>query len=174
MNPTPCPLSLQKSFQRPQLTFDIVPATPEALAELDAELRNWYSMYLEFRYFKQKVKMYLDSGIFLKGQMYFGMNVPNPMKAKTKKMVEPKLAMNSLLLRRRLRAGKNASLLFSELSPLSSFEKAFCENPFFGSCLPPLFLCFLCWHRSRSWATAEMKTWSRKFERIFKKPPERR
>ena len=49
------------------------------------------------------------------------MKVPNPMKAKTKKMVDPKLAMNSLLLRRRLSAGKNASLVFEELPPLSSF-----------------------------------------------------
>ena len=57
-------------------------------------------------------------------EMYFGMKVPNPMKAKTKKMVEPKFAMNSLLLKRRLSAGKNASLVFSELSPFSSFEKA--------------------------------------------------
>ena len=58
-------------------------------------------------------------------EMYFGMKVPNPMKANTKKMVEPKFAMNSLLLKRRLSAGKNASLAFSELSPFSSFEKTF-------------------------------------------------
>ena len=60
-------------------------------------------------------------------ELYFGMKVPNPMKAKTKKMVEPKFAMNNLLLKSRLSAGKNASLAFSELSPFSSFEKTFEE-----------------------------------------------
>ena len=55
--------------------------------------------------------------------MYFGIKVPNPMKAKTKKMVDPKFAMNSLLLRRRFSAGKNASLVFEELAPFSSFQK---------------------------------------------------
>merc|ERR1719209_1333872 len=60
--------------------FDIVPASPEALAELEAFVRNWYSM---------------------------------------------KFAMNSLLLKRRLSAGKNASLVFSELSPFSSSVSLF-------------------------------------------------
>ena len=67
------------------------------------------------------------------------MKVPNPMKAKTKKMVEPKFAMNSLLLRRRLSAGKNASFVFSEPSPFSSFE-----NTFFLQLLHKDF--FACYH----------------------------
>ena len=45
------------------------------------------------------------------------------MKAKTKKIVDPKFAMNSLLLRRRFSAGKNASLVFAEFSPFNSFQK---------------------------------------------------
>ena len=52
------------------------------------------------------------------------------MKAKTKKMVDPKFAMNSLLLRRRFSAGKNASLVFEELAPFSSFQR---DN--FAACL---------------------------------------
>ena len=38
-------------------------------------------------------------------------------------MVDPKFAMNSLLLRRRFSAGKNASLVFEELAPFSSFQR---------------------------------------------------
>ena len=80
-------------------------------------------------------------------EMYFGMKVPNPMKAKTKKMVEPKFAMNSLLLKRRLSAGKNASLVFSELSPFSSFEKAnlqLLNTDFFPSLMIISFVSHLC------------------------------
>ena len=54
--------------------------------------------------------------------MYFGMNVPNPINANTKKMVDPKLAMNSLLPRSLLRAGKNASFVLA-LSPFNSYSK---------------------------------------------------
>ena len=88
--------------------------------------------------------------------MYFGMKVPNPMKAKTKKMVDPKFAMNSLLLRRRFSAGKNASLVFEELAPFSSFEKdnfAAVLQRLFGLLsfvISPLSPCFLCWHQSLS------------------------
>ena len=80
---------------QPSLTFDIVPASPEARAECEAFCLNWYSMY-------------------------FGMNVPNPMNANTKKMVDPKLAMNSLLPRSLFRAGKNASFVLP-LSPFNSY-----------------------------------------------------
>ena len=54
--------------------------------------------------------------------MYFGMNVPNPINANTKKMVDPKLAMNNLLPRSLLRAGKNASFVLA-LSPFNSYSK---------------------------------------------------
>ena len=81
----------------PSLTFDIVPASPEARAECEAFCLNWYSMY-------------------------FGMNVPNPINANTKKMVDPKLAMNNLLPRSLLRAGKNASFVLA-LSPFNSYSK---------------------------------------------------
>ena len=93
----------------------MVPANPEARAELEAFVRNWYSMYLEAEYFPVQETINV--------QVYFGMKVPNPMKAKTKKMVDPKFAMNSLLLRRRFSAGKNASLVFEELAPFSSFPR---------------------------------------------------
>ena len=40
---------VQLSWQR-KITFDIVPASPEARAELEAFVRNWYSMYLQTEY----------------------------------------------------------------------------------------------------------------------------
>ena len=116
MNPTPCPLSLQKSFQRPQLTFDIVPATPEALAELDAELRNWYSMYLEFRHFKQKVKIYLDSGIFLKGQNVLWHECAESHESKDKEDGRAKVGHEQLVAEETLEGGEErVSLVFRTL-----------------------------------------------------------
>ena len=116
-NDTPCPLSLQKSFQRPQLTFDIVPATPEALAELDAELRNWYSMYLEFRYFKQKVKMYLDSGIFLKGQNVLWHECAESHESEDEEDGRAKVGHEQLVAEEALEGGEErVSLVFRTLS----------------------------------------------------------
>ena len=88
-------------------------------------------MYLEAEYFPVQETINV--------QVYFGMKVPNPMKAKTKKMVDPKFAMNSLLLRRRFSAGKNASLVFEELAPFSSFQR---DN--FAACYLKAIVSHLC------------------------------
>ena len=125
-----CPKYIQRNYQQVEVNlalglhlamaqpdnsspraFEPVPTRPVTDEDLDAVMRNYCDINMCL------CKWFLPNNFFKLhslawNSMYLGMNVPKPMKAKTKKRLEKKLHMKSLFL---------TSLMMAALNPLMTF-----------------------------------------------------